>query len=192
MLNLIIFGPPGSGKGTQAQQLEEKYNLVHISTGDLFRSEMEEGTELGIQANEFMSRGELVPDQVTIAMLKKKMLSHAEAEGFIFDGFPRTAPQAEALGLLLGDMDRQIDALIMLDVPEDEIVKRILLRGQDSNRPDDNDEEIIRNRFQVYQSKTAPIYAYYHEKGKAHKISGLGSIDDIFQKLCTTIDNLHQ
>lgn len=191
MLNLILFGPPGSGKGTQAERLEEAYNLVHISTGELFRSEMEEGTELGIRANEYMSRGELVPDEVTIGMLRNKMAYHTDAEGFIFDGFPRTAPQAEALDQLLGEMDQQIDALIMLDVPEDEIVKRILLRGKDSNRPDDNDPEVIRKRFQVYQAKTAPIYNYYDQKHKAHKISGIGTIDDIFQHLCDTIDSLH-
>ncbi len=191
MLNLILFGPPGSGKGTQAERLEEAYNLVHISTGELFRSEMEEGTELGIQANEFMSRGELVPDEVTIGMLKNKMLAHRDAEGFIFDGFPRTRPQAEALDQLLQDLDQQIDALIMLDVPEDEIVKRIVLRGKDSNRPDDSDPEVIRKRFQVYQTKTAPIFSYYDEKHKAHKISGLGTIDDIFRHLCDTIDSLH-
>lgn len=191
MLNLILFGPPGSGKGTQAERLEEAYNLVHISTGELFRSEMEEGTELGIQANEFMCRGELVPDEVTIGMLKNKMLSHQDAEGFIFDGFPRTTPQAEALDRLLADMHQRIDALIMLDVPEDEIVKRIVLRGKESNRPDDSDPEIVRNRFRVYQAKTAPIYDYYQSKGKAHKINGIGSIDDIFQQLCDAIDSLH-
>ena len=191
MLNLILFGPPGSGKGTQAERLEEAYNLVHISTGELFRSEMEEGTELGIQANEFMCRGELVPDEVTIGMLKHKMLAHREAEGFIFDGFPRTRPQAEALDQLLKDLNQQIDALIMLDVPEDEIVKRIVLRGTESNRSDDSDPEVIRKRFQVYQSKTAPIFSYYDEQHKAYKISGLGTIDDIFQQLCDTIDSLH-
>lgn len=191
MLNLILFGPPGSGKGTQAERLEEAYNLVHISTGELFRSEMEAGTALGIQANEFMSRGELVPDEVTIGMLRNKMMSHQDAEGFIFDGFPRTRPQAEALDNLLGDMGQQIDALIMLDVAEDEIVKRITLRGKDSNRPDDCDASVIRNRFQVYQSKTAPIYAYYDEKKRAFKISGIGTIDDIFHHLCDTIDSLY-
>src|SRR6188768_2955583 len=144
MLNLILFGPPGSGKGTQAERLEEAYNLVHISTGELFRSEMDNGTELGLQANNFMCRGELVPDEVTIGMLRNKMMAHRDAEGFIFDGFPRTRPQAEALDQLLGIMDQQIDALIMLDVPEDEIVKRIVLRGKDSNRPDDSDPEVIR------------------------------------------------
>ena len=191
MLNLIIFGPPGSGKGTQAVKLERKYNLVHISTGDLFRSEIEEGSELGTRASEFMSKGELVPDEVTIGMLRKKMMAHKDAEGFIFDGFPRTAPQAEALDSLLGMLDQQIDALIMLDVAEDEIVKRIVLRSAESGRADDSDESIIRNRYQVYQNQTAPIYAHYHANGKAHKISGIGSIDDIFQKLCEVISSMH-
>ena len=191
MLNLILFGPPGSGKGTQAEQLEEAYNLVHISTGELFRAEMDAGTELGRRANEYMSKGELVPDEVTIGMLRNKMESHADAEGFIFDGFPRTRPQAEALDQMLSDMGQQIDALIMLDVPEEEIVNRIMLRGKESNRPDDNDPEVIRNRFQVYLSKTAPIYEYYNEKGRAHKIAGVGTIDDIFHHLCDTIDSLY-
>lgn len=191
MFNLILFGPPGSGKGTQAKRLEEAYNLLHISTGDLFRSELEAGSELGIKANEYMTRGELVPDEVTIRILHNTMLAHPEAEGFIFDGFPRTPPQAEALDQLLAKMDQHIDALIMLDVPEDEIVKRIILRGKESNRPDDTDENIIRNRFQVYQSKTAPIYAYYAEKQKAYTICGLGTIDEIFHNLCETIDSLH-
>ncbi len=191
MINLIIFGPPGSGKGTQAEKLERKFNLVHISTGDLFRSEIAEGSELGVRASEYMSKGELVPDEVTIGMLRKKMMAHKEAEGFIFDGFPRTHPQAEALDSLLDMLDQQIDALVMLDVPEDEIVNRILLRSKDSGRADDSDESIIRNRFQVYQTQTEPIYAYYDAKGKAHKIQGTGSIDDIFQKLCDTISSIH-
>jgi adenylate kinase len=191
MLNLILFGPPGSGKGTQAEKLVEKYHLVHISTGNLFREEIEAGTELGLQASTFMSKGELVPDEVTIGMLRNKMKQHPDAKGFIFDGFPRTAPQAEALDTLLEEMGQPIDALVMLDVPEDEIVKRLLLRGKDSNRPDDRDEEVIRVRFQVYQSKTAPIYDYYDQKCKAHIVPGLGSIDQIFQNLCETIDGIH-
>ncbi|HJW27970.1 MAG TPA: adenylate kinase [Saprospiraceae bacterium] len=190
MLNLILFGPPGSGKGTQARQLEAKYQIVHISTGDLFRQEIENGTELGQQASHFMSKGELVPDEVTIGILRNKMKAHPDAKGFIFDGFPRTAPQAEALDQLLEEMNQPIDALIMLDVPEDEIVKRLLLRGQDSNRPDDRDENVIRVRFQVYQSKTAPIFEYYNQKCKAFVVPGVGSIDEIFQHLCETIDSL--
>ena len=149
MLNLILFGPPGSGKGTQAEKLVANYHLVHISTGNLFREEIEAGSKLGKEASAFMSRGELVPDEVTIGMLRNKMKSHTDAKGFIFDGFPRTTPQAEALDTLLEDMGQPIDALIMLDVPEDEIVKRLLLRGKDSNRPDDRDEDVIRTRFQV-------------------------------------------
>jgi adenylate kinase len=191
MLNLILFGPPGSGKGTQAVKLEKAYNLVHISTGDLFRSEIGAGTELGKQAHEYMSMGQLVPDEVTIGMLRNKMLAHPDARGFIFDGFPRTVPQADALDQLLTDMNQQIDALIMLEVPEEEIVRRILKRGMDSNRSDDSDENVVRTRFQVYQSKTAPIYNYYEEKGKAYKISGLGTIDDIFSCLREAVDSLY-
>ena len=190
MLNLILFGPPGSGKGTQADKLEAKYHLVHISTGDLFRAELEAGTELGQRAHAFMSRGELVPDEVTIGILRNKMKAHPDALGFIFDGFPRTAPQAEALDQLLDEMNQPIDALIMLDVPEDEIVRRILLRGKDSNRADDMNEEVVRTRFQVYQTKTAPIFDFYDKQCKAHIIPGLGTIDEIFQHLCETIDGL--
>lgn len=190
MLNLILFGPPGSGKGTQAEKLVAKYHLVHISTGNLFRSEIEAGTELGLRANEYMTRGDLVPDEVTIGMLRNKMLSHKDALGFIFDGFPRTTPQAEALDHLLKLMNQPIDALIMLDVPEDEVVQRILLRGKDSNRADDMNEEVIRNRFQVYESKTAPIYDYYDQQCKAHIVPGMGSIDEIFHNLCELIDGI--
>ncbi len=190
MLNLILFGPPGSGKGTQADKLEAKYRLVHISTGDLFRAELEAGTELGQRAHAFMSRGELVPDEVTIGILRNKMKAHPDALGFIFDGFPRTAPQAEALDQLLDEMNQPIDALIMLDVPEDEIVRRILLRGKDSNRADDMNEEVVRTRFQVYQTKTAPIFDFYDKQCKAYIIPGLGTIDEIFQHLCETIDGL--
>ena len=191
MLNLILFGPPGSEKGTQVVKLEKAYGLVHISTGDLFRSEIETGTELGKQAHEYMSKGELVPDGVTIGILRNKMLAHPDARGFIFDGFPRTVPQADALDQLLAGMNQQIDALIMLEVPEEEIVRRILKRGMDSNRSDDSDENVVRTRFQVYQSKTAPIYNYYEEKGKAYKISGLGTIDDIFSCLREAVDSLY-
>ncbi len=188
MLNIILFGPPGSGKGTQAQKLEEQYNLIHISTGELFRAEMEEGTPLGLQAQEYMSRGELVPDAVTIGMLRNKMDQHKMSLGFIFDGFPRTEPQAIALDKLMTEREEMIDGLIMLDVPEDEIVNRILLRGKESNRPDDNDEEVIRNRFQVYLEKTEPLYQYYQQQEKAYKISGVGTVEEIFEKLCRQID----
>lgn len=190
MLNLILFGPPGSGKGTQASRLESIYDLVHISTGDLFRAEMEAATELGLKAKDYMSRGELVPDSVTIGMLRNKMKDHPQAKGFIFDGFPRTSPQAEALDQMLCEVNEEITGLIMLDVPENEVVNRILLRAQDSGRPDDSDESIVRNRFQVYLSKTQPVYDFYFTQGKAHVISGLGTIDEITNDLRSVIDSL--
>lgn len=190
MLNLILFGPPGSGKGTQATRLESLYNLVHISTGDLFRAEIGASSELGREAKEFISRGELVPDSITIAMLRKKMKEHPQANGFIFDGFPRTQPQAVALDEMLCDLNEEINGLIMLDVPENEIVQRILLRAADSGRADDSDEAIIRNRFQVYLDQTRPVYDFYFARGKAYTISGLGSIDEITELLKAVIDDL--
>lgn len=190
MLNIILFGPPGSGKGTQAEKLEEEYVLAHISTGELFRAEMEAGTPLGMEAKTYMERGELVPDAVTIGMLQNRMAHHTGVHGFIFDGFPRTEPQALALEALLAGMGESITALIMLDVPEDEIVRRIMSRGKTAGRPDDNDESVIRNRFQVYLAKTMPLFDFYARQGKAFKISGLGSIDDIFDHLCEVIDRL--
>ncbi len=190
MKNLILFGPPGSGKGTQAERLIEKYGLVHISTGDLFRYEMGNNTPLGLQAKAYMAEGRLVPDEVTIGMLRNKVEMHPEATGFIFDGFPRTIPQAEALDRLLADMGTEIAGLIALDVDEEEIVTRILNRGKSSGRPDDNDESIIRNRITVYKEQTTPVFDYYAELGKSHSIAGVGSIDDIFERLCSTIDQL--
>jgi adenylate kinase len=188
MINLILFGPPGSGKGTQAVGLAEKYGLVHISTGDLFRSEMGADTELGKQAKAYISKGELVPDEVTVGMLKNKVEAHPEANGFIFDGFPRTIPQAEALDTLLTGKGTSISGLIALDVSEQEIVNRILNRGKTSGRLDDNDEGIIRNRIAVYEQETAPVFDHYAQSGKSWKIDGMGSIDEIFARLCARID----
>jgi adenylate kinase len=190
MLNLILFGPPGSGKGTQAAKLVEKYNLLHISTGDLFRYELSNNTELGQLARSYMDKGQLVPDSVTIAMLKKKVESVPDVKGFIFDGFPRTTPQAEALDEFLATKGESITGLIELVVDEEEIVKRLLLRGQTSGRADDTNEEVIRNRFVVYRKDTAPVYDFYAQSGKSHKIEGVGSIDDIFNALCSKIDSL--
>lgn len=188
MVNLILFGPPGSGKGTQAAHLVQKYNLVHISTGDLFRYEMGNNTPLGLKAKSYTEKGELVPDEVTIGMLRNKVEAHPEANGFIFDGFPRTIPQAEALDALLQSMDTSIALLIALQVNEEEIVQRLLLRGQSSGRADDSDESVIRKRFSVYREQTAPVYDYYDKQGKSHSVNGVGSIDDIFDRLCTLID----
>lgn len=189
MLNIILFGPPGSGKGTQAQMLVEHYNLMHISTGDLFRNEMKNETPLGLEAKAFMSRGELVPDSVTIGMLKNAVEANPDAEGFIFDGFPRTIRQAEALDDLLDDLGDDVTGLVALSVPEAEIIKRILLRGKSSGRPDDNDPEVIRNRIQVYEDETSPVYEHYAKLGKSHMVNGLGAVDEIFERLCDVIDD---
>ena len=188
MLNLILFGPPGSGKGTQAEKLVDHYNLMHISTGDLFRYEMGNDTPLGLQAKSYIAKGELVPDEVTIGMLKNKVNSSPDAQGFIFDGFPRTIAQAEALDAFLGEKDSTITVLVALDVDDDEIVKRILNRGLTSGRADDNDEQIIRNRIEVYNSETAQVYDYYAESNKSVKVEGVGSIEEIFDRLTNAID----
>jgi adenylate kinase len=190
MLNLILFGPPGSGKGTQALSLVKKYRLVHISTGDLFRYEMSNDTPLGKQAKEFMAKGQLVPDSVTIGMLQNKVEVHPEAEGFIFDGFPRTIAQAEALDAFLKTKKAKIAALVALDVPEDEIVKRIKQRGLSSGRPDDNDETIIRNRIKVYEQETMPVFAYYQKKNLSHKLNGVGTLLAIFRRICKVVSPL--
>jgi adenylate kinase len=188
MLNIILFGPPGSGKGTQAKRLSKSEGLVHISTGDLFRAEMKEGTPLGKKAKDYITKGELVPDEVTIGMLKNKVQDHPEANGFIFDGFPRTKAQAKALDDLLDETGYCIDALIALEVPEQEIVRRILERGKSSGRTDDSDEEIIRKRYEVYQKETAPVFEYYEEAGIAYRIDGKGTVDEIYDRLTEAID----
>lgn len=190
MKNLILFGPPGSGKGTQAAKLIEKYHLVHISTGDLFRYEMGNNTPLGLQAKAFMAEGKLVPDEVTIGMLRNKVEAHPEAKGFIFDGFPRTIPQAEALDTLLAEMNTAIAGLIALEVDDEEIVQRILNRGITSGRPDDNDESVVRKRIQVYKNETTPVFEYYAQQDKSHSIPGMGEIEVIFDRLCSAIDQL--
>ncbi len=190
MTNLILFGPPGSGKGTQATKLVEKYGLLHISTGDLFRYNLKNKTPLGKEAKTYMDKGALVPDSVTIKMLKAKVDENKEVGGYIFDGFPRTIPQAEALNILLGEDNQAISALIALDVDDEEIVTRLLERGKTSGRADDTDESIIRNRIAVYKKETTPVYDYYNETGHSMKIKGIGSIKDIFGRLCKEMDKL--
>jgi adenylate kinase len=191
MLNLILFGPPGAGKGTQSEKLIATYNLKHISTGDLLRAERQAGTELGNQANHYIAKGELVPDAVVIGMVRNYMQSHAEAAGFIFDGFPRTIPQAEALDQMLNEFNTSISMVLGLEVNEDELVKRLLLRGQTSGRVDDQSEETIRNRFHEYLNKTLPIQGYYSDQNKYHGINGLGEIDEINSELCKWIDSVN-
>jgi adenylate kinase len=190
MLNLILFGPPGSGKGTQAALLVDKYQLLHISTGDLFRYEMGNNTPLGLLAKDYMSKGHLVPDEVTIGMLKNKLNMHPEVKGFIFDGFPRTITQAKALDQLLQESGQSVSCLIALNVDDEEIVNRILLRGKTSGRPDDNDESIVRNRINVYNQETTPVFDHYLAQGKSSKVHGLGTIEEIFCRLCDVIDNV--
>lgn len=188
MINLILFGPPGSGKGTQAAGLVEKYELLHISTGDLFRYEMGNNTPLGQKAKSYIEKGELVPDEVTVGMLRNKVDANLDVEGYIFDGFPRTVPQADELDNLLAENGNEVTLLLMLDVPDDELVKRLLLRGETSGRADDIDEAIIRNRIEVYKNETTPVFDYYAEKGKATKVHGVGTIEEIFGRLCAEID----
>lgn len=188
MLNLILFGPPGSGKGTQAEKLIEKYGILHISTGDLFRYEMGNNTPLGQKAKEYMDKGELVPDEVTIGMLQNKVNANPDAGGFIFDGFPRTIAQAEALDAFLTEKGTEVTALVALDVPEEELVARLLNRGKSSGRADDNNESIIRNRIVVYNSETAQVFDYYTQSGKSKLIPGVGSIEEIFDRLVDAID----
>ncbi len=183
MYHLILFGPPGSGKGTQAIKLAEEFGLVQVSTGDLFRYEIGNNTPLGIKAKSFMDRGVLVPDEVTVGMLKNKVLANEGAAGFIFDGFPRTIAQAEALDSFLASRGLAVDQLIELKVDEDEIVQRIRLRGETSGRSDDKDEAIIRNRIAVYRSETEPVAAYYKAQNKAFTVNGTGTIDEIFGRL---------
>lgn len=189
MITLILFGPPGSGKGTQAALLVEKYGLLHISTGDLFRYEMGNQTPLGMEAKRYMEQGQLVPDSVTIGMLRNKVEANRQVSGYIFDGFPRTLPQSQALDELLQELGAEVSGLVMLEVPDEEITRRILLRGQSSGRPDDLDEAVIRKRIDVYNAETAQVFDYYHQKGKSHKVRGVGSVEEIFQRLCTTIDS---
>jgi adenylate kinase len=183
MLNLVLFGPPGAGKGTQSEKLIDKYNLIHLSTGDLLRSEISKGSDLGRKAKEVMDRGELVSDDIVIGMIESRLDQNPKAKGFIFDGFPRTTAQAVALDDLLQKKGTGISAMLALEVDDEELVKRLLLRGKDSGRPDDRDESVIRRRIEEYNNKTLPLKKFYSEQGKFHSIHGIGSIDEIFKAL---------
>lgn len=190
MKHIILFGPPGSGKGTQAKQLSEKFNLIHISTGDLFRYEIGNETPLGLEAKSYMEKGQLVPDSVTINMLKNKVEKHPDAAGFIFDGFPRTIPQAKALDAFFESREEHLSGLVSLVVDDNEIVKRLLERGKTSGRDDDRNEDIIRNRIQVYKEQTSPVFDYYEQKGKSYTVEGVGSIEVIFNQLSEVIESI--
>ncbi len=188
MFNLILFGPPGSGKGTQSEKLIEKYGLIHLSTGDLLRKERKMKTPLGIEAQQFIDRGQLVPDEVVIGMISSALDENPGARGFLFDGFPRTVAQAEALDRLLELKKSEIALVLFLEVPEEELIKRLIHRGKTSNRTDDADESIQRKRQEVYKSETLPVAAYYAKSKKVVNVNGIGAIDEIFTRLSTQID----
>lgn len=190
MINIILFGPPGSGKGTQAVQLADKYDLLHISTGDLFRYEMGNDTPLGKEAKTYISKGQLVPDSVTIGMLKNKVNANPDVGGYIFDGFPRTIAQAEALNEFLSEKGQKIAGLLSLTVDDTEIIKRLLERGKSSGRSDDQDQSIIQNRIAVYKNETSPVFDFYSKTDQAQEIVGMGSIETVFHNLTTAIDKL--
>ena len=190
MLNVVLFGPPGAGKGTQSEFLKAKYSLVHISTGDVFRAHIKGATELGTLAKSFMDRGELVPDEVTIGMLREEVVKNSGAAGFIFDGFPRTSAQAKALDELLKSMNTSIAGMIALEVEQEELIQRLLNRAKTSGRADDADESIIRNRIAVYERETAPVAEYYKGHGKYFGVIGIGKVEEITKRLCEIIDPL--
>ena len=187
MLNIVLFGPPGAGKGTQSQKLIEKYGLTHLSTGDILRSEIARGTALGMEAKQLMDKGDLVGDDIVIGMIEAKIDAEPHAKGFIFDGFPRTQAQAVALDDLLQKKGTAISAMLALEVDNEELIKRLLLRGKESGRADDQNEEIIRNRVNEYNNKTLPLKKYYSEQAKFHSINGIGTVDAIFNELCERI-----
>jgi len=192
MLNIILFGLPGAGKGTQSARLIEKYGLVHLSTGDVFRYNIKNQTELGVLAKSFIDKGQLVPDEVTNHMVKDFIARNNNDKGFIFDGYPRTIAQGENLDRVLEEYQANVTSMIALEVDEDELVIRLLERGKSSGRPDDQDEAIIRNRFKVYNDETSPLADFYAQKGKFIAVKGKGSIDEIFQNLCKAIDGVSQ
>jgi adenylate kinase len=189
MLNLVLFGPPGAGKGTQAEFLIESFGLIHLSTGDLLRSEIAAGTELGLAAKAFMDKGELVTDEVVIGMIKSKLEANQEAKGFIFDGFPRTVDQAKALDKLLNENGTPVSGMLSLEVEKQELINRLLSRGKISGRADDQDQTIIENRINVYNEKTLPLIEYYKSQGKHFGINGMGTIEDIKLRLKEVIEN---
>jgi adenylate kinase len=189
MLNIVLFGPPGAGKGTQAKKLIDSYHLVHLSTGDLLRNEIANGTTLGKQAKSIMDRGELVSDEIVIGMIENKLNENPHANGFIFDGFPRTTAQAKALDDLLHKKHTGITMMIALEVDNVELTRRLLVRGHESGRADDQNEDVIKNRIVEYNNKTAPLKSYYAQQNKFHSVYGIGSIEQIFELLCATIDN---
>ncbi len=191
MKNFVLFGKPGSGKGTQAEHISDKYQLYHISTGDLFRKNISQNTKLGLLAKSFMDKGVLVPDEVTIQMLENEIKENPESKGFLFDGFPRTIAQAESLDKFLYSIDMQINATIALEVDEKELISRIIDRGKTSNRSDDQDIEKIQNRFDEYNKKTSTLIKYYKDQEKFFEVNGHGSVDEITNRIFDLIDSFN-
>ena len=191
MKNFVLFGKPGSGKGTQAEHLSEKYKLYHISTGDLFRKNISQNTNLGLLAQSYMDKGELVPDEVTIKMLENEIKENPQSKGFLFDGFPRTIAQAESLDKFLKSIDMQINATIALDVDKEELISRIIDRGKTSNRSDDQDIEKIQNRFNEYNMKTSTLSRYYKNQKIFFEVDGSGTVDEITKRLFDLIDSFN-
>ena len=190
MLNIVLFGPPGAGKGTQSERLTEKFKLIHLSTGDVFRANLKNETALGELARTYMDKGQLVPDELTIEMLKAEVLKHSSPIGFIFDGFPRTNAQAIALDELLASLNTEISIMLALEVEEEELKKRLLARAEQSGRADDADAAIIENRIAVYNNETAPVKTYYQGQNKFTSIQGTGNIDEITQRIFNALENL--
>lgn len=189
MINIVLFGPPGAGKGTQSEKIIAKYDLTHLSTGDLFRKHLSEGTDLGKMAQEYLDAGNLVPDQIVIDMVDDKIADSPDAKGFIFDGFPRTVTQAEALDRLLEKLQIPINGMIALEVPEEELKARLKNRGLTSGRSDDQDEDKINHRIKVYFEETFPVAQYYQGQGKYSPVKGIGAIDEIFSDISSVIDS---
>tara|TARA_Y100000768_G_scaffold341525_1_gene286057 strand:- start:333 stop:908 length:576 start_codon:yes stop_codon:yes gene_type:complete len=190
MFNVVIFGKPGSGKGTQANFLKDKYDLYHISTGDLFRKNILNETDLGVEAKSFLDNGDLVPDTVTIKMLENEVIENKYVKGFIFDGFPRTLNQAESLDIFLDSVNQKINATIALEVDEDDLITRLLDRGKTTNRSDDQDIEKIKNRFNEYNNKTSVLINFYQKQSKFYSVNGHGSVEDITSRLFNLVDSL--
>ena len=190
MLNIVLFGPPGAGKGTQSERLIEQYGLVHLSTGDVFRANIKSETELGVLAKSFMDNGQLVPDEVTINMLRSEVLKYPASKGFIFDGFPRTQNQAIALDEFLNSINTSITVMLSLEVEENELKDRLKKRAEVSGRADDANPEVIQHRIDVYNNETAPVKTFYQEQGKFVSVNGIGSIDEITNRLFLAINTL--
>lgn len=190
MFNLVLFGPPGAGKGTQAEKLIKKYGFNHISTGEVIREQIRKRTELGLSVQSYIEKGLLAPDELVINIIADYVASHKDAKGNIFDGFPRTTVQAEAFDKIMNSNGIPVSVMLSLEVPDEELVKRLLLRGKESGRADDSNESVIRNRINVYKAQTAVVADYYKPQGKFRAVNGLGTIDEIFDRLCKEIDSL--